>query len=248
MKAITVDNWQNTIIRTSYFLIFPLKFTMCWEKGKIYFIALFFTYTFCLWTVLFHRRRFQGPWRRCMAFHPWNSKPHKLSRLNSLAPNRELDQWEKWPMPYIVCFLDMSCLKIHIYAMTLPCNMNKPTWFYFRLLFIKRARHFFHKKNRSAMRIHYFFCIINNFIVYSVKKAFRYSRTQPGSRLPNFPWAGIMTSYINEFGKWHPGWGREYRKAFLRCIGSNAVLSSAVMAMTRASQREGSPIYVLHLL
>jgi hypothetical protein len=38
------------------------------------------------------------------------------------------------------------------------------------------------------------------------KKAFRFSRPQPGCHLPNSPWAGIMTSYINysrkgEFGK-----------------------------------------------
>ncbi len=30
----------------------------------------------------------------------------------------------------------------------------------------------------------------------SVKKAFRYFRHQPGCHLPNSPWAGIMTSYI----------------------------------------------------
>jgi hypothetical protein len=29
------------------------------------------------------------------------------------------------------------------------------------------------------------------------KKAFRYSRPQPGCHLPNSPWAGIMTSYVN---------------------------------------------------
>jgi hypothetical protein len=32
---------------------------------------------------------------------------------------------------------------------------------------------------------------------YTVKKAFRYSCPQPGCHLPNYPWAGIMTSYIN---------------------------------------------------
>ncbi len=54
---------------------------------------------------------------------------------------------------------------------------------------------------------------------YTVKKAFRYSRPQPGCHLPNSPWAGII--YIDviipaqgEFGKRHPGWGQEYRKAF----------------------------------
>ncbi len=41
---------------------------------------------------------------------------------------------------------------------------------------------------------------------YTVKKAFRYSRPQPGCHLPNSPYAGIMTSYIiipaqGEFGK-----------------------------------------------
>jgi hypothetical protein len=29
------------------------------------------------------------------------------------------------------------------------------------------------------------------------KKAFRYSRPQPGCHLPNSPWAGIMMSHIN---------------------------------------------------
>jgi hypothetical protein len=32
---------------------------------------------------------------------------------------------------------------------------------------------------------------------YTVKKAFRYSRPQPGCHVPNSPWVGIMTSYIN---------------------------------------------------
>ncbi len=57
----------------------------------------------------------------------------------------------------------------------------------------------------------------------TVKKSFRYSRPQPGCHLANSPWTGIMTSYINksipaqgEFGKWHPGWGREYRKPFFK--------------------------------
>ncbi len=31
----------------------------------------------------------------------------------------------------------------------------------------------------------------------TVKKAFRYSRPQPGCHLPKSPWAAIMTSYIN---------------------------------------------------
>jgi hypothetical protein len=31
--------------------------------------------------------------------------------------------------------------------------------------------------------------------IYTVKKAFRHSRPQPGCHLPNSPWAGIMTSY-----------------------------------------------------
>ncbi len=35
------------------------------------------------------------------------------------------------------------------------------------------------------------------FDLYTIKKAFRYSRSQPGCHLPNSPWAGIMTSYIN---------------------------------------------------
>ncbi len=29
---------------------------------------------------------------------------------------------------------------------------------------------------------------------YTLKKAFRYSRPQPGCHLPNSPWAGMMTS------------------------------------------------------
>jgi hypothetical protein len=33
--------------------------------------------------------------------------------------------------------------------------------------------------------------------MYTVKKAFRYSRHQPGCHLPNSPWAGIVISYIN---------------------------------------------------
>ncbi len=33
--------------------------------------------------------------------------------------------------------------------------------------------------------------------LYTAKKAFRYSRPQPGSHLPNSPWAGIMMPYIN---------------------------------------------------
>jgi hypothetical protein len=56
---------------------------------------------------------------------------------------------------------------------------------------------------------------------YTVKKAFRYSRPQPGCHLPNYPWAGVVTSYINYsrlgrvwYRKWHPGWRREYRKVF----------------------------------
>jgi hypothetical protein len=32
---------------------------------------------------------------------------------------------------------------------------------------------------------------------YTVKKPFRYCRAQPGCHLPNSPFAGIMTSYIN---------------------------------------------------
>jgi hypothetical protein len=31
------------------------------------------------------------------------------------------------------------------------------------------------------------------------KKSFRYSFPQPGCHLPNSPWAGIMTSFINYF-------------------------------------------------
>ncbi len=45
---------------------------------------------------------------------------------------------------------------------------------------------------------------------YTIKKAFRDSRPQPGSHLPNSPWAGIMTSYINYSC---PG-RREFQKAF----------------------------------
>jgi len=63
-------------------------------------------------------------------------------------------------------------------------------------------------------------CGTMNWCADTVKKAFRYSRPQPGCQLPNSPWAGIMPTYIiyslqGEFGKWHPGWGREYRKSFL---------------------------------
>jgi hypothetical protein len=47
---------------------------------------------------------------------------------------------------------------------------------------------------------------------YTVKKAFRNSRPQPGYHLPNSPWAGIIyiwrhNSRPGEFSKWHPGWG-----------------------------------------
>jgi hypothetical protein len=36
---------------------------------------------------------------------------------------------------------------------------------------------------------------------YTVKKAFRYSRPQPGCHLPNSPWAGIMTSYCINYSR-----------------------------------------------
>ncbi len=57
-------------------------------------------------------------------------------------------------------------------------------------------------------------------IWYTVKKTFWYYRPQPVCHLPNSPWAGMKEIIRAQgvFGKWHPGWGREYRKAFLRCI------------------------------
>jgi hypothetical protein len=115
-------------------------------------------------------------------------------------------------------------------------------------------------------------CALDTYLSIHRKKAFRYSRPQPGSHLPNSPWAGIMTSYINyscpgEFGKWHPGWGREYRKAFftvyvvsmfceLSCF-SRALLferwqwrqrinySSSPLIMTLVSRIFGSTIAIL---
>ncbi len=66
-------------------------------------------------------------------------------------------------------------------------------------------------------------CLFTVQIILQSKKAFHYSRPQPGFHLLNSPWAGIMYNDViipepGEFGKWHPGWGREYRKAFLQCI------------------------------
>jgi hypothetical protein len=52
---------------------------------------------------------------------------------------------------------------------------------------------------------------------YTIRKAFRYSRPQPGYHLPNSPWAEIK--FESEFPPReslvsYPGWGWEYRKAF----------------------------------
>jgi hypothetical protein len=43
------------------------------------------------------------------------------------------------------------------------------------------------------------------------KKGYRFSRLQPGCHLPNSPWRGIIKLFParREFGKGHPGWGRE---------------------------------------
>ncbi len=41
------------------------------------------------------------------------------------------------------------------------------------------------------------FTIYQQLELYTAKKAFRYSRPQPGPHIPNSPWAGIMMSYIN---------------------------------------------------
>jgi hypothetical protein len=51
---------------------------------------------------------------------------------------------------------------------------------------------------------------------YTVKKITDFPVFQPGCHLPNSPWPGIIL--INpgqeEFGKLHPGWGRENRETF----------------------------------
>jgi hypothetical protein len=53
-------------------------------------------------------------------------------------------------------------------------------------------------------------------ILYTIKKAFRYSRPLPGCHLPNSSWIifDVIIPAQGEFGKSHPGWGWEYRKAF----------------------------------
>ncbi len=59
-----------------------------------------------------------------------------------------------------------------------------------------------------------------HFLTCTVKKAFRYSRPQPGCHLPNSSYRrewfiyDVIIPAQGEFGKWHPGWGRECRKAF----------------------------------
>jgi hypothetical protein len=55
---------------------------------------------------------------------------------------------------------------------------------------------------------------------YTVKKVTVFPVFQLGCHLPNSPWPGIIL--INpgqeEFGKLHPGWGRENRETFfLQC-------------------------------
>ncbi len=56
------------------------------------------------------------------------------------------------------------------------------------------------------------------------KKAFQYSRPQPGCHLPNSPWAGIMTSYI-KYSAYReslvidiPAGDGDIEKVFLRCV------------------------------
>jgi hypothetical protein len=50
---------------------------------------------------------------------------------------------------------------------------------------------------------------------YTVKKGYRISLPQPGCRLPNSPWPGIIIIPVQgEFGKGHPGWGREPANLF----------------------------------
>jgi hypothetical protein len=46
------------------------------------------------------------------------------------------------------------------------------------------------------------------------KKAFRYSRPQPGCHLPNSFIYDVIIPAQGKFGKRDPGWVREYRKAF----------------------------------
>ncbi len=54
------------------------------------------------------------------------------------------------------------------------------------------AKQSYKKQFLSYIRSKELFCEL-----YTVKKAFRYSRPQLGCHLPYSPWAGIMTSYIN---------------------------------------------------
>ncbi len=55
-------------------------------------------------------------------------------------------------------------------------------------------------KQREHSRVNLFlFYWVDRFlkVMYTVKKAFRYSCPQPGCHLPDSPWAGIETSYVN---------------------------------------------------